>query len=324
MTLTIVLLVFIGYGLYGVVFSALFSSFVPLVIALGIIIKQVGFSRPSFSEMPKYLRFSLPLAPNSLIRWITDSSDRYIVGFLLGTASVGIYSAAYNIGNLVYLFVLPLQVILFPQLSKLYDNGEIEEAKTYIFYSLKFFLLISVPSVIGLAVLAKQILFLLTTIEFTEGSSVIPLVALSALFAGLFQIIINILLLCKKTKYNFWIQVISALSNIALNFILIPLIGIIGAAIATLFSFILMFIVSYIVTIKYLRFKIDIVFILKIILSSILMGVIVLFLKDQISLIPKIFAGIIIYFVLCYVLKVFNKTEINFFKKMGGFPHNRI
>ncbi len=316
MSLTIFLLVFLGYGLYGVVFSALLSCFVPLVIALGIIIKQVGFSRPSFSEMPKYLRFSLPLAPNSLIRWVTNSSDRYVVGFFLGVSSVGVYSAAYGIGNLVYLFVIPLQMILFPQLSTLHDNGEIEEVKIYISYSLKFFLLISIPSFIGLTVLSKQILVLLTTTEFAKGSSVIPLIALSAVFAGLFQIIINITLLYKKTKYNFWIQFISALFNIILNFIFIPLIGIMGAAIATLFSYIIMFTLAYLVTKKYLRFKIDIVFILKIILSSILMGVIVFLLKEQISLPFQILGGIIIYFVLCYALKVFNKKETSYLLKL--------
>ena len=67
MTLTIVLLKFFGYEIYNVVFSALFSCFVPLVIVLGIIIKQVGFSLPTFSKMPEYLRCSSPLTPNSLI-----------------------------------------------------------------------------------------------------------------------------------------------------------------------------------------------------------------------------------------------------------------
>jgi len=316
MALTIFMLVFLGYGIYGIVFSALFSYFVPLVIALGIIIKQVGFSLPSFSDMSKYLLFSLPLAPNSLMYWITDASDRYIVGFFLGTVSVGVYSAAYGIGNLVYLFVWPLQMILFPQLSKLYDNGEMGEVKTYISYSLKFFLLISVPSVVGLTVLAEQILVLLTTIDFIKGSTVIPLIALSALFAGIYQIIMNITIICKKTKYNFWIQVFSALSNIALNIILIPLIGIIGAAIATLFSFIIMSIMIHIISKKYLRFKIDIVFILKIILSSILMGLIVFLLKEQISLLLQVLIGIVTYFVFCYVFKIFNKQEISFFKNI--------
>lgn len=319
MALAIFLLVVLGYGIDGVVFSVLFSYLVPLVIALGIIIKQVGFSLPLFSEMPKYLRFSLPLAPSSLIFWITSSSDRYIIGFLLGASSVGVYSAAYNIGYLVYLLVIPLQFILFPQLSKLYDNGEIEEVKTYSSYSLKFFLLISIPSVVGLTVLANQILNLLTTAEFFKGSSVIPLVALSALFSGLFQIIINISLLYKKTTHNFWIQACSALLNLCLNFILIPLIGIIGAAIATLFSFIIMCILAYIVSKKYLRFKIDIPFISKIVLSSILMGLIVLVLKEKISVILLILIGIVTYFVFCYALKIFNKQEISFFKNMIRF-----
>lgn len=316
MILTIFLLMFLGYGIVGVVFSALFSYFISLILGLGILIKQVGFSLPSFSEMPKYLKFSLPLAPNSLIYWITDSSDRYIIGLLLGTVSVGVYSAACIIGNLVYFFVWPLQMILFPQLSRLYDNGEMDEVKTYISYSLKFFLLISVPSMAGLTVLGKQILILLTTNEFNNGSAVIPLIALSALFAGLFQIIINITFLYKKTKYNFWIQVFSALSNITLNFILIPFIGIIGAALATLFSFIMMSSITYVISKKYLRFKIDIVFISKVILSSLLMALIVFLLKEHISLLLQIFIGFVIYFFFCYIFKIFNKQEISFFKNL--------
>ena len=324
-SLTIFLLIFFGYGIYGVVFSALFSYFLSLVIALIIIIKQVGFSLPSFSEMPKYLRFSLPLAPTSLIFWVTTSSDRYIIGFLLGTISVGIYSAAYSIGYILYLFVKPLQIILLPQLSTLYDKGEIEEVKTYISYSLKFFLLISVPSLVGLTVMAEQILVLFTTIEFIKGITIIPLIALSAVFHGLFQIIINITVIYKKTKYNFWIQGLAALFNIALNFLLIPLFGIIGAAIATLLSFTIMFFAAYIVTIKFLRFKIDLFFVIKIILSSLMMAAIIYLFKEQNNIIFQIIIGIVTYFFFCYIFKIFNKKEILFFKKLLKFNrHNRV
>ena len=86
---------------------------------------------------------------------------------------------------------------------------------------MKFFLLISIPSVAGLTIISKQILILLTTSEFIEGFMITPLIALSAVFAGIFQIIINIPILYKKTKYVFFIQVFSALSNLVLNFILI-------------------------------------------------------------------------------------------------------
>jgi O-antigen/teichoic acid export membrane protein len=319
MILAILLIVVLGYGIDGVVFSALFSHFVPLGIAIGIIIKQVGFSFPSFSEISKYLRFSLPLAPSSLIFWITSLSDRYIIGFLLGVSSVGVYSAAYGIGYLISLLVSPLQIILFPQLAKLHDNKEIEEIKIYLSYSLKFFLLIAIPSVFGLTVLAKQILVMLTTIEFIEGSSVIPLIALSALFYGLFLIIQNISILYKKPTHIFWIQVFSAILNLCLNFILIPFIGIIGAAIATLFSFIMMSYLSHLVSKKYMRFKFDIAFILKIILSSILMALIVLLLKEKINLIFQILIGIVSYVVFCYAFRIFNKQEISFFKNIIRF-----
>jgi O-antigen/teichoic acid export membrane protein len=322
MALAIFFLVFLGYGIYGVVFSALLSYSVTLFIGLAIIFKQVGFSLPSFLEIPDYLRFSLPLVPSGLIFLIITASDRYIINFFLGIFNVGVYSAAYGIGHLVFLLVTPIQLILSPQLSKLYDKGEIEEIKTSLSYSLKFFLLLAIPAVVGLTVLAKQILVLLTTKEFITGSSVIPLIALSALFAGLFQIFINISIIYKKTIHNLWIQVCSVVVNLSLNFILIPFIGIIGAAIASLSSFIVMSSLSYTITKKYLRFKFDIKFISKITLSSFLMAIIVYVLQNYMSLFPQIFIGIVTYFIFCYVFKIFNKQELSFFKNMLRFPKN--
>jgi ABC-type Fe3+-siderophore transport system permease subunit len=76
---------------------------------------------------------------------------------------------------------------------------------------------------------------------------------------------------------------------------------------------------AYIASKKYLRFKIDIVFISKTILSSILMALIILLLKEQISVILLILIGIATYFVFCYAFKIFNKQELSFFKNIIRF-----
>jgi len=125
-----------GFGLMGVILANLIVNAALFVIAMVQIIAQVGFALPRFSCFAEYLRYSLPLTPNSLIRWVTDSSDRYIIGFFLGVGSVGIYSAAYAIGNLIQLFISPIQFILFPMLSKLYDEGKTDDVKVYLSYSM--------------------------------------------------------------------------------------------------------------------------------------------------------------------------------------------
>lgn len=86
------------------------------------------------------------------------------------------------------------------------------------------------------------------------------------------------------------------------------------------FSFIIMSSLAFIVSKKFLWFKIDIVFISKIILASILMALIVFLLNEQISLTLQILIGIVTYFVLCYAFKIFNKEELSFFKNIIRLP----
>lgn len=309
--LTILLLNF-GYGLFGVVGAGVIVEGISLLLSLMLIIKQIGFSIPSFKQMSEYLRYSLPIAPSGLVMWITDSSDRYIVGYFLGTISVGIYSAAYGLGNLVYLFVVPLQMILFPQISKLWDMGELSAVKLYLSYSLKFFLLISFPAVVGLTVLSKSILVLLTSPEFTSGYMIIPFVALSAVFSGIFQILSNVIFYFKETKFSLYIILVASLANIFINILFVPRIGYIAAAISTLLSFVIMTILCYRKMLKYINLKLNYIFFFKIILSSLFMGIIVYFIPLS-NLFYQIILGIFIYFLFIILLKTFNRKEISYF-----------
>ena len=126
-----------GYGLLGVIAATLLVQAVIVLIAFMTIVSQIGFVVPRFTYIKEYLQFSLPLTPNALIRWVTESSDRYLVTYFLGLESVGVYSAACSIGNLIQLFVSPLQLILLPELSKLFDENKIDEVRIYVSYSLQ-------------------------------------------------------------------------------------------------------------------------------------------------------------------------------------------
>ncbi|AKB83907.1 Membrane protein involved in the export of O-antigen, teichoic acid lipoteichoic acids [Methanosarcina barkeri 3] len=179
----ILFLLKMGYGLLGVIAATLLVQGSIFLISLLMIMSQIGFVIPRFTYIKEYLQFSLPLTPNSLIRWITESSDRYMVTYFLGLRSVGVYSAACSIGSLIQLFVSSLQLILLPELSKLFDENKTDEVRIYMSHSLRYFLLISIPAVFGLSALAKPLLGILTTDDFLSGWFVIPIIA----FSGLLQ-----------------------------------------------------------------------------------------------------------------------------------------
>ena len=269
--LFILVLLKIGYGLLGVIAATLLVQGVIISIAFLTIISQIGFVIPRFTHIKEYLQFSLPLTPNALIRWVTDSSDRYMVTYFLGLKSVGIYSAACSFGSLIQLLVTPLQLILLPELTKLYDENKIDEVTIYMSHSLRYFLLISIPAVFGLSALAKPLLSIFTTEDFLSGWFVIPVIALSGLLAGIVQIFINTLLIVKKTKVQTYINFAAAVLNVLINLLLIPSVGIVGAAISTLLAYFFMAILCTRMSLKY--FKHDFYFhdIAKSILSSVAM-----------------------------------------------------
>jgi O-antigen/teichoic acid export membrane protein len=315
--LFILVLLKMGYGLLGVITATLLVQGAIILIAVLTIIAQIGFTVPRFTYMREYLQFSLPLTPNTLVRWITESSDRYLVTYFLGLNSVGIYSAACSLGSIIQLFVNPLQLILFPELSKLFDENKMDEVRVYMSYSLRYFLLISIPAVFGLSALAKPLLGIFTTEDFLSGWFVIPVIACSGLLAGIVQIFVNTLLIVKKTKVPTYINSAAAVLNILFNLILIPLVGIIGAAISTLLSYLFMAILCMHMSLKY--FKHDIYFhdITKSILSS---AVMYLFVSrfDILSiykLLEVALVGVLVYLSVMFLLRGFSDHEISLVKR---------
>jgi len=288
------------FGLFGVLISLLIARTTFLLISLFIVIFQIGFRVPKFSNIKAYLSFGLPLIPFGIFSWIINSGDRYVIGYFMGPASVGIYSAAYGLGNIISMFAAPIGFNLYPTISKLWEEEKTEEVKIYLKYSVKYFLMLAIPSVLGLYILSKQILTSLTTAEFVSFSAsiVILLVALGVTFYGVYSILVYIIMLAKKTKIIGILVGISAIINMSLNIFFVPMIGIVGAAIATLIAFCALTIVTAFISFKYLRFEIDWIPIGKSVASAGLMGLILWWINPEgiVNILGSVGVGGFIYF----------------------------
>jgi O-antigen/teichoic acid export membrane protein len=265
-----------------------------------------------------YLKFGLPLVPTGLLGWITSSSDRYLIGYFLDSQMVGIYSAAYNIGAIIGFFGAPLQIILFPTISKLYEAGKDQEMKTYLAYSLKYFLLFTIPAIFGLSLLSRQLLLIMTSTEFVaQGAVILPIVAVGTLFYGLYgSIFAWIFAVAKRTKLVFVLVSFSALINLILNIIFIPSYGIIAAAITTLIAYFILFALTIYFSRKYIKFKVPYDFIGKSVLASLVMALVLYWINPvgvfYVGL--MILAGAGVYLGVLVLLKGFGKEEFGFLK----------
>ena len=312
-------LVLTGHGIFSVVL-AIIATKVLILMALFFSIKsQIGIGRPSFSRLKEYLRFSVPLVPRSIAFWLVNLSDRYVIGFFLGATSVGIYSAASGLGNLPYSFMAVLSFVLLATLPYLYDEGRMDEVRNHLRYVLKYFLAITIPFVFGATILAEPILRLFTTSQIaSQGYFIVPLIAFAVLFLCIHAIISNILIITKKTKIMAPIWIVAAGLNIGLNILVVPRIGILGAAITTLFAYSLALILVGYYSFKEFKFNIDWHFIMKSLIASAVMSLVVWLMapKGNLDTILAVVSGVIIYGVVLLLLRGFSKEEFRFFREL--------
>jgi O-antigen/teichoic acid export membrane protein len=255
------------------------------------------------------LIFSLPLIPVMASRWIITAADRYMINYFKGPELVGIYSLSYSLVWIIPGFSLVISRVLYPYIAKAW--GEKENYQILFNALLKYILIITLPAMIGLLVLRKQIITLISGPAYLPGSSVIAILILSLLFAVLINVYYSSLLLRGKTKLIAYIYLGGAVLNILLNLFLIPLYEINGAAISTVATYIFIFLLFHFISRKQLIWNFKFLRINRIVLSSLLMGSILMLINPQtyITKILTIILGIIIYFSLLFLLHVFIKEE---------------
>jgi len=313
-------LVLAGYGIFGAAVGLLATNLLLFLVMDVIIISEIGVAVPRFRHLREYLSFGLPTVPGNLSSWVVNSSDRYVIALFLGTAYVGYYFPGYTLGNTISMFIAPLSFMLPAVLSKHYDEGNFKDVKTVLSYSMKYFLALAIPSAVGLSLLSKPLLTILSTPEIAEqGYLITPFMALGGLLFGLYAIITQILVLEKKTGITGTIWIVAAVLNLGLNIIFVPRIGIVGAAATTLVAYSLAFILAAYYSFKYLEFPVDVSFILKCIVASAIMGVVVVIGGSQmpgglVSVILLVGISALIYGACLFILRGFKKEEIRFFR----------
>lgn len=312
-------LVYSGYHIENVILGLLSGYLIVFIAMLIMIVKDIGLGKPSYENIREELSFAIPTIPNNVSSWVVDSSDKYVIGTILGSAAVGCYSPGYALGSVLLMFLSPFAVLLPAVLPEHFEKGDMKTVDMYMKYSMKYYLLLTIPAAVGMSVLSKPLLLIITTPTIANnGYLITPFVCLGAIFMGIYGITNNILILEKDTKILGKIWIIVAILNILLNILTVPYIGIIGAALVTLICYILAFTVTIIKSNNYHKLAYDHITTLKIIISSIIMGIIVKILNPigLINVLISIIIGIIIYFTLIFLMKGIKIDELKFFKQM--------
>jgi len=308
-----------GYGIHGALFGLLITVTAAFLSTAIAIILDIGVTVPRFRNIRDYVAFGMPTVPGNLSSWVVSSIDRYVIGLMLSTAAVGYYSPGYTLGNMIGIFMNPVSFLLPAVLSKCYDEQDMGEVKTIMNYSMKYFLGVAVPSAFGLSLLSRPILTVLSTPEIaSQGYLITPFTSLSAIFFGAYAVTAQVIVLEKKTKITGAIWIVAAILSLSLNLILVPHVGIIGAAVTNLLVFAFTFVVTTYYANKYLKFNFDLIFLIKSVLASVVMSAFVIWFHPEGTRALIICVGIsaLIYFIALFLLRGVSKSEASFFKEL--------
>ena len=156
-------LTYAGYNIETVVLGLLTGYVAVFIMMAFLIVKYLGIGIGKWSNLKEQLAFALPTIPSNVSSWVVDSSDKYVIGILIGSVAVGCYSPGYALGSILLMFLSPFAVLLPAVLPEYYEKGDIGEVDKYLSYSMKYYLLLTIPAAVGMSVLSKPLLYIITT-----------------------------------------------------------------------------------------------------------------------------------------------------------------
>ena len=239
-----------GYVLSVIVGNLITTAFIVMRAKLWRVFSIQNVDRRLMKDL---LRFSLPMIPTTLCWLITDLSDRAMVTYFWGESVNGVYAAAYKIPTIVNLVAgIFLQAWQFSAVSE-----EKDETACSHFYSRVWegFLSVIMIGGAGLILLSRFLSKLLLNVTFFEAWRYMPTLLCAAALEALVSFLASVYLVRKKSSHSFVTALVGALANIALNLWLIPVIGALGAAIATLASYALVLVLRMIDAPRIIPFK---------------------------------------------------------------------
>lgn len=271
--------------------------------------------------LKQLLVIALPLFPNFLIYWIFNSSDRLMITNILDVGAEGVYSVGSKLGHasqLIYTaFAGGWQYFAF---STMKEKDQVK-SNSMIFEYLGVISYVATALVCATSYTIYNLLF---TGDYINGFIIAPYLFLAPLLQMLFQVASNQFLVIKKTWPNMIILLGGAVFNVIINFYLIPVIGIEGAAIATLVGYVFSVIVANIILSKMKLMKISSRFI---ILS---LGMLIVFVIWRFFASDKLLLGLflfLIYSIICCLIylkevKTIKAKIYSFLKNHKGKVNN--
>ncbi len=315
--LNLYFILILGWGIEAILISNLLASLASLILLLPTIARHFRFSFNT-KLFKRLFKFGLPFLPAGLSVMVVQVIDVPILEKLTSLKTVGVYKANYKLGIFMMLFVNMFQYAWQPFFL---HNANEPNAKEMFAKVLTYFTVTGSIILVGLSLFITDIAkiqiagYSLIGPLYWGGLYIVPIILLSFLINGMHMIFSAGIYIEEKSLYVPLVTGFGAATSIAVNFALIPILGIVGAAIATFASYLVMAIGYFLVTQKFYNVKYEYARIAKVFAGILFAAICYYFLvySDNLTLLLK---GIILIGFLSYLYFVaMDRNEIKVIKQ---------
>ena len=205
--------------------------------------------------------------------------DRFMLSQFLSNEAIGIYTSCLTMTGMIFPIGLILGDVLLPNLSALWAQGKVDEGQAKFYYHVKLLLITFLLCAILLLALKKHLIIFLFGRPYLDGVQITPTLITFQVYHSIFWVLAVVPLLVEQTHLLFFITLSGIIINATLNCLLIPLVGMIGAALGAMSAAIAMAVT--IILILYSKFRrVDI-------------GLFLLLLSPLLNLLDRIYINIV-------------------------------
>jgi len=295
------------------------------------LLRKYPLKKPSWSLSKSYFSFALPIMLASVVGTVAHSVDSVMVGYFYASTEVGYYYTVQRILSFISVLYISVGTVLYPTISKQHSQKDISGIISTAHLSERYMSMVLIPPVLFVIVFSKPIINIMLSSAFLPAAPVLIVLVLLPLIRGLSVPYSSLIHGMNRPDIAAKIGVAVCIINIILNYAFIPkngllssfgINGAIGAAVATVASFTVTFIGLRLAAKKLSGIKLLQSHTPRHIIAGIIMAGILYYIAFQIPFIDEIrwyillgFAGLglLIYLGVMFLLREFNKDDLNFF-----------
>ena len=228
------------WGLYGLFLGRIVFEATVLLILILIVVSQRKLVLEDFSLnlLSRSIKYGFPLIGFELTNYFLALGDRYVIQYFLKAEAVGIYSAGYNLSQHISdFFSSPLRLAVIPIYLSMWNRYGNTKTRDFLEKLMNYYLMIGIPLIFGLYCLRGEIITLLASEKYIQSKDIIAFVFPAMIVYNAYFIYGAGLYIQKKTLFLLYSSALTCILNLALNIILVPRLGIMGSAVATLISY---------------------------------------------------------------------------------------